>query len=259
MRIEKSLCDALIRLAELNQNNCLSEDVIFNYTEQEGLTLAETTRVCRQIEEAGVKIVSQAEYDAAVTEAVVEPTLLTSPIIASVEDIITAFDKLSASDQELCYSMIQEKLSKDTNESAKMKASAFFDRVNKMSLQYSYMAVLLLAFLNNCDKQGSASLAAVIDSFSNYYRKRYSMGEIAEQSDSIVSSPNFTYAEARKLIFFNPLGRSFLAEYIKLNKSNDCLEMNEQVWSGLTEDSICEIISIVKGKLDDYYIKLSID
>lgn len=39
MRIEKTLCDALIQLAAKNPNYYLSEDVVFKYTEQEGLTV----------------------------------------------------------------------------------------------------------------------------------------------------------------------------------------------------------------------------
>lgn len=69
MKIEKSLCDALVSLAQMNSQHCLSEDVIFQYTEQEGLSFPETTRVCQQVENAGVKIVSQAEYDTAIASS----------------------------------------------------------------------------------------------------------------------------------------------------------------------------------------------
>lgn len=257
MRIEKTLCDALIQLAAMNPNYYLSEDVVFKYTEQEGLTLAETTRVCKQLEEAGVRIVSQVEYDAAVSVAVSEPALPTCSNIVSVEDIITAFTNLSNSDQELCFAKIQQLISHDKEDPVKGLSSTFLERISKMPMQYSYMAVLLLAFLNNCDNNGLASFEAVIESFSSYYRARHLISEIAEQSDSVLSSPDFTNADAKRIILYNPLRRSFLAEYIKYNENNCCLEISEQLWKNLTDNDICEVRSIVKSKLDGYYSKIS--
>lgn len=256
MKIEKTICDALIKLAKMNPNNCLSEDVIFQYTEQEGLSLTETTRVCKQIEEAGIIIVSQVEYDAAISSSQLKPAVLQLQNTLSVDDIINAFIKLSNSEQQSCLLRIQQHLKGKNTEVNESIRKSFIDRVNRMTLQYSYIAVLLLSFLNTCDSSGIASFESIIESFSSFYRVRHLMGEFAEQPNSVLASSDYTKEDVRKLILYNPLRRSFVADYIKYNDASKCLEINEQLWDELTDDDINWIKAIIKNKLEEYFKKV---
>ena len=249
MKIEKSLCDALVSLAQMNSQHCLSEDVIFQYTEQEGLSLPETTRVCQQVEIAGVKIVSQAEYDTAIASSFNDQSTLESDSTLSVDNIVRAFRLLTKDQQRSCLEKLQQiergsSILQETTEYKPTIRKDFLDRIEKMNLQYSYIAVLLISFIDNCNLDGKAPMDAVVNSFSNYYCSRFQKGEVVEQQDSIMASPDSTKSDARRIIIYNPLRRSFLAEYLKYNEIEKCIQVLSELWQALTNEDLCLIFFV---------------
>lgn len=107
MKIENLLTNALIELAEMNPKHCLSEDVIFQYVEKEGLGLQEISRICNHLEAGGVKIVSQLEYDVAVAQNT-PFSKAEQPTVMSVEDLMNAFQQLSRKDQKRCLDLLTQ-------------------------------------------------------------------------------------------------------------------------------------------------------
>lgn len=261
MKIEKSLCDALVSLAQMNSQHCLSEDVIFQYTEQEGLSFPETTRVCQQVENAGVKIVSQAEYDTAIASSFNDQSTLESDSTLSVDNIVRAFRLLTKDQQRSCLEKLQQiergsSILQETTEYKQTIRKDFLDKIEKMNLQYSYIAVLLISFIDNCNLDGKAPMDAVVNSFSNYYCSRFQKGEVVEQQDSIMASPDSTKSDARRIIIYNPLRRSFLAEYLKYNEIEKCIKVLSELWQVLTSEDLFWIKKTAESKLNEYYRKI---
>lgn len=114
----------------------------------------------------------------------------------------------------------------------------------------------MLSFLENCNSDGQAVFSDVIKSFHNYYIKRRNDGKIIEKADSIVTSPNFSESNAKKIILYNPLGRSFLAEYLYYNKSENNIIMLPNLWKSLSNEDIEGIRRTAITLLNEYYKKL---
>ena len=254
MKLENSLTDALTELAELNPKRCLSEDVIFQYVDKEGLDLQAISRICTYLENNGIKIVSQLEYDVAVAQNDHFSKIV--QLSSSVEGILKAFEQLSKEDQILCLNMLVQYQNKNTSAKNETIRKTFLGKVEKFSIQYSYIGVLLLSFLNNCNSEGKAVFSDVVHSFWEYYITRSNNGQIIEQNDSIVTSADFSEADAKKLILYNPLRRSFLSEYLKYNKSDNILFMPFELWDSLGKEDIEKIRKTAQLKLEQYYKRL---
>jgi len=132
------------------------------------------------------------------------------------------------------------------------------DRILKMNLQYSYVAVLLKAFFSSCNDNGKADLHDVVRRYGDYYRERINAGNVSEKDDSIFSKRGFTDSDIRRNVLLNPLRRSFLANYLSYNKENDTIEMNGILWKMLSVRDKKVIIEICDNRLKDYYDKISI-
>lgn len=265
MKIEKSLRDALVSLAQMNSLNCLSENVIFQYSEQEGLSLAEISRVCKQLEDAGVKLVSQAEYDAAVSAAQIQPTLLSVHSALTVEEIVNAFCLLSDEEQIVCLSKLQQEKAKKQKVQTEQKPmiheskerKAFLERIERMKLQYSYIAVLLVTFLNVCDNTGAADFDIIIHEFGAFYDNRIQQGLAVEQKNSVFVKLKSKKPSIRSLILYNPLGRSFLKHYLYYEVEDNSLRMKQELWDALSPTDIQKIQKILNKRIMDYYLHIS--
>ncbi len=263
MKIEKSLCDALVSLAQMNSQNCLSEDVIFQYTEQEGLSLPETNRVCQQIENAGVKIVSQAEYDAAITSIQLHPALTSPEPYLSIDQIAAAFSLLSSEEKIKCLNKLQQfsvsDSEKDNNQSEIVHAidskikTAFLERIEQMRLRYSYIPVLLLTFLSTCDSSGKADFDVIVNKFRDFYESRAQNGYIVENKKSVFVKLKYTKPSVGALIRYDPLRKSFLRKYMYYNLQANKLCMEENLWNALTENDLVYIKGCCQNKIAEYY------
>ena len=265
MKIEKSLRDALVSLAQMNSLNCLSEDVIFQYSEQEGLSLAEISRVCKQLEDAGVKLVSQAEYDAAVSAAQIQPTLLSVHSALTVEEIVNAFCLLSDEEQTVCLSKLQQEKAKKQKVQTKQKPMiheskeriAFLERIERMKLQYSYIPVLLLTFLSTCDSSGKADFDLIVNEFKAFYDNRIQQGLTVEQKNSVFVKLKSKKPSIRSLILYNPLGRSFLKHYLYYEVEENSLRMKQELWDILKEKDKSLITEWCNRKIQEYFDRIS--
>ena len=261
MKIEKSLRDALVSLAQMNSLNCLSEDVIFQYSEQEGLSLAEISRVCKQLEDAGVKLVSQAEYDAAVSAALIQPTLSGAHSALTVEEIVNAFCLLSDEEQIVCLSKLQQEKAKKQKVQTEQKPMiheskeriAFLERIERMKLQYSYIPVLLLTFLSTCDSSGKADFDLIVNEFKAFYDNRAQKGYIVENKNSVFVKLKYTKPSVGALIRYDPLRKSFLRKYMYYDLQANKLCMEENLWNALTEDDLVYLKACCEKKLTKYY------
>ncbi len=261
MRIEKNLCGALVALAQINPQNCLSEDVVYQYTEQEGLSLSEISRVCIQLEDAGVRIVSQAEYDAAIALAQISPALTPSHSLSSINEIVNAFCLLSPADQTVCLLQLQrcrKQVKKEPTRQVKPSPElrikkAFFERVDRMKLHFSYCAVLLITFFSNSDSSGKADFDTIIREFEAFYDKRLQQGLVVEKRSSDFVRLKRKKPSVRSLVLYNPSGLSYMKDYLQYNSSDNSLRITKELWRVLTDTDIAFIKESCEKKLSDYY------
>ena len=144
----------------------------------------------------------------------------------------------------------------ETSDPQKVK-ELFFDDYNKARIQSTYIPVLLLAFLENADKNGFVLLERIVTYYENFYSERRNKNLIVERSDSIFAKKRPKHDEIKHLILFNPLGRSFLKKYFRYDKQTDSVCINKQLWMGMSFAdgiSIKEKSSII---INEYYKKIS--
>ena len=90
----------------------------------------------------------------------------------------------------------------------------FFRDLAVARCQASYIPVFLICFFQNADEDGCLDLDALSVAFADYYKKRKSEGLVVEKINSILRNDIFpSMAEVKRLLLFNPLGRSFLIKY----------------------------------------------
>lgn len=134
---------------------------------------------------------------------------------------------------------------------------SFFSDYQRASIQSTYIPVFLLAFFDVSKLSGNAPLNDVIDYYRNFYNSRKNMGLIVERSDSIFVKSFVDDKDIRKLILFNPLGRSFLRKYFKYEKKDNSFRLNPKLLISLTDTDLYEIKSISNQILDSYYMRLN--
>ena len=119
------------------------------------------------------------------------------------------------------------------------------------------MPVTMLGMFECSDNKGKVYISDLVEFFKKFYEHRKERNLIVERSDSIFykSSPNDK--EIKKLILFNPLGRSCLVKYIRYDEETDCLFFNENLWNSFSIVDMKNLIQKSKDILYDYYEKLS--
>ena len=133
----------------------------------------------------------------------------------------------------------------------------FFDDFDKARIQSTYIPILLLAFLENTNKNGIVILEKIVTYYQKFYSERKIKNQIVERSDSIFVKSEPTDNEIRRLILFNPLGRSFLKKYFRYDKQTDTVCINKQLWMGMSFADGLSIKEISIKLIDEYYKKLS--
>lgn len=134
---------------------------------------------------------------------------------------------------------------------------SFFRDYQRASIQSTYIPVFLLAFFDVSKLSGNAPLNDVIDYYRSFYNSRKNMGLIVERSDSIFVKSSVDDKDIRKLILFNPLGRSFLRKYFKYEKQDNSFRINPKLLISLTDTDLYEIKCISNQILDSYYMRLN--
>ena len=182
----------------------------------------------------------------------------------SIENIVTDESKEENSPLESRDTRLQERVQNyingnvefDTVDGRKIIDEFYLD-LSKPRMQYSYFPLVFLAFFDRRRLTVHISMHDLIQYFRNFYQNRKEQGLIVEKKASIFVKGSPTDLEIKRLILFNPLGRSCLVKYFQYNKNTDAVIINENMFEALTNDDIDKIIDIAKKLIDNYYDKLS--
>ncbi len=135
----------------------------------------------------------------------------------------------------------------------------FYTDLSKPRMQYSYFPLVFLAFFDRDNVSEIISMSDMIQYFRAFYKNREEQGLIIEKKASIFVKGSPTNSEIKRLILFNPLGRSCLIKYFQYDKKTDKIYLNESMYNALTEDDVDIITGIATSLLNDYYSKLEND
>lgn len=139
---------------------------------------------------------------------------------------------------------------------SQIDANDFVNDVKKMRMSYSYIPVLIFAFFSECDQNGIAELDAIAQYFKRYYAERRNKGEPVEKSDSIFCDADVSLGDVKKNILFNPLGRSFLVNYISYYDIDNTVRMQPDVWEALSIRQVKQVLAFCNRSLFNYFQKL---
>lgn len=161
-------------------------------------------------------------------------------------------------------SMVSEKSDKYEILFSEMESSdpqkvrnSFFDDYSMARIQSTYIPVLLLAFLENTDKSGTVLMSRIVDYYEKFYSERRSKNLIVERPDSIFAKSKPEQDAIKRLILFNPLGRSFLKKYFRYDKQTDSICVNTKFWMGMSFADGIMIKEKSSKIIDEYYKKIS--
>lgn len=113
------------------------------------------------------------------------------------------------------YEMLFDEM--EASDPLKVKES-FFDDCNKTRIQSTYIPVLILAFMDNADEHGTVFMEKIVSYFKNFYIERKNKDLVVERADSVFAKSEPEDDKIKRLILFNPMGRSFLKKYFKYDK-----------------------------------------
>lgn len=145
------------------------------------------------------------------------------------------------------------------NEDGQNILKEFYTDLSKPRMQYSYFPLVFLAFFDRDNVSEMISMSDMIQYFRAFYKNREEQGLIIEKKASIFVKGSPTNSEIKRLILFNPLGRSCLIKYFQYDKKTDKIYLNESMYNALTEDDVDIITGIATSLLNDYYSKLEND
>lgn len=142
------------------------------------------------------------------------------------------------------------------NEDGQNIIKEFYTDLTKPRMQYSYFPLVFLAFFDRDPITEMMSMSDMILYFRAFYKNREEQGLIVEKKASIFVKGSPTDSEIKRLILFNPLGRSCLIKYFQYDKNTDKIYLNKSMYNALTKDDVDIITGIAMSLLNDYYRKL---
>lgn len=142
------------------------------------------------------------------------------------------------------------------NEDRQNVLKEFYADLSKPRMQYSYFPLVFLAFFDREDITEMMSMSDMIQYFRMFYKNREEQGFIVEKKASIFVKGSPTDSEIKRLILFNPLGRSCLVKYFQYDNKTDKIYLNKHMYNALTEDDVDIITGIAMSLLNAYYRKL---
>ena len=262
--------DIVLEIKKQVINSMISEDIVMKLSNNNNLSYMDFSLLCEELNHDNINIVCEDEYKKLLenrTSADNETKLNAAKlhINDAITEIIELFLQLSKDEKLNCFKKLsvlieQEKTINSTiddQEADNTIKNDFIIKFQAKSLQYSYIAVLIKALLSNVNPNGQVSLEKVIDYFREFYDDRRRKGLVVEQEDSIFYKANYTRCDIRRIILFNPVKRSFLANYVTFNKSTNMLIFNSLLWDKLTQIDKKKINEIANDKLTAYYNRIS--
>lgn len=246
MKIEDVVIENLLKKAI---NMKIPESELFNITDEYELNNLQYSKICELLTMQGFDIVTDDEIEAVITDNKV----VQSDQFAT---IIDEFNKLELKNKYRCLVKLALNIAAEDEQAQKKITEDFMHQIHNMTLQYSYIAVLLKAFFAKCNAMGKAKLVDLIDYFDMYYHNRLSKGLISEKNDSVFGKSGFSRGDIKRIILFNPLKRSFLAKYFDYDKAEEIVSINVVLWDMLSNLDKANIIETCEEKLNYYYVKL---
>ncbi len=132
----------------------------------------------------------------------------------------------------------------------------FMKMVRTMTMSYSYKPVLLKGILQYADETGAVKLRDLVAYFRAFYEDRRARGLVVEKG-GIYAKGSYTDQEVERNILQFPFHRFEQMQMMRHTKTLGLLQMEETVWSALTEEEKEEIRGICDRKLEEYYRRLS--
>lgn len=239
-----------LTIVQQANNGVINEKTVMSVSDSNNLSLIEFSKLCDILTEIGISIVDNPTND-------FDKNIDNIPDNISI--IVSLFNKLTSEDKEKCYVLLGESIKRikhEDNSSSEIKED-FFKRVINMRLQYSYIAIFLKAFLTSNNNSYSVELQKIIDFYRSYYTDRKNNNLISEQDDSIFAKSSYSDIDIRRIILFNPMKRSFLANYFSFDKKNNSIIIDSDLFNQLSKKEITEIIETCDQKLEEYYNRIS--
>lgn len=129
----------------------------------------------------------------------------------------------------------------------------FLEMVEKMTMSYSYKPVLIKAVLKLADGKGQIKLADVVTYFRDFYNTRRQNNLVAEKSNSIFATDDFTDKDCQRNILSNPFKRFEDMNMMYHTKTLGVIEIDPSVWKKLSQAEKDKIVDICDRKLEGYF------
>ena len=224
-----------------NKQGYLTEDDFIAITEKLDIPLIRLSELQERLYDDGIEL-SHSDGK--------KPTKLKSKfeetVSAKQPETINEIDKSKSSKYDSFY----DSLDKFDSQTVR---NLFFHDFSKSKSQSSYMPVFVLAFFENLNSIGAVSFDKIVNYFKNYYLSRKHKGLVVERNDSIFVKKEPSEKEIRRLILFNPMGRSCLRKYFRYDKTEDVFIINPILWRSLSLADWNLIINESNRLLKDYY------
>ena len=229
MNIVDNIKSIVEKLISKSRDNYITEDDFFSVIDDNNISFDQIPGIYAMLSSQGVDIASDEE-------------LIKKQVIHNV------------SERRKLYLKEQENYQKESGDLIKKR---FFSDYKRSRCQSSYMPVTMLGMFECSDSKGKVLISDLVVFFKEFYENRKKQNLIVERSDSIFYKTSPADKEIKKLILFNPLGRSCLVKYFRYDEEKECLFFNENLWNSFSIADMKNIIQQSKDILYDYYEKLS--
>ena len=129
----------------------------------------------------------------------------------------------------------------------------FMERVETMTMSYSYKPVFLIAFLNNMDATGSAKLADVAADFAAFYEDRVKRGLKAEKKPCIFTRGGYRERDVEDLILRMPFRRFEDMHAMRHAKQLGTLQFYKELASQMTDADYQHIREVSEKAIRRYF------
>ena len=215
---------------EIKHKKIITEEELISLLEKNGIPFILTDEVVEELISNGIDIVDYQDNDKNIKNS---STVITQRVKS--------------------YKKEKEELLNKTGEEVKKQ---FYTDLDKPRIQATYIPLTIIGFLNCSDYEGRVSIDRIVDTYKEFYENRKNHGLIVERKDSVFSNSIPDDEIIKKLILFNPLGRSFLVKYFTFDRKSELVSINHNLWDALTAADISRIRGISNRLINDYYNKL---
>lgn len=130
---------------------------------------------------------------------------------------------------------------------------SFMEELQKMSMNYSYKPILILALLQTNDNNSGVKIDTIIDYYFDYYHSRNNKTLIIEKAtSSFVKHPD-NRNMARKTLLTYPVRILSKKGFIEYNKCTDTVCFNNNLFSKFNNSALTHIKSLCEKNLEQYY------